>query len=259
MHEALLHKPARDLKPQEAFDLLMHHVEQGHINTVQPARVNEKGKSITHFVGQNIAIHPHMAGVHYAHVSGDGRVMTPKPEFAVMLYRMAVWLSEECDVTKIVWGGIGAGSGKNAIDCHTDGRCIDFYAAETAGGRYFDVLENWYRLPVTLKGQPKFHDKAGDDHWGDDKKTYYRLATSVQPLFFWPGWFFGKVYEFAMKESTVSNSDISADAFQRGEPLKAGAIFHPDHPVAGTWGPNAIPGRRNHLQHMHFGVGRAIG
>src|SRR5688500_7726139 len=125
MHEALLHKPARDLTPQEAFDLLMHHVEQGHIEMVQTPRENERGQVTTHFVNQNMQVTPHLAGVHYAHVTGQDRIMTPKPEFAVMLYRLAVWLSDACGVTKIVWGGIGAGSGKNKVDCHSDGRCID--------------------------------------------------------------------------------------------------------------------------------------
>lgn len=261
MQEHLLKKAARDLTPQEALDLLIHHFEQGDIDLVDPrqARVNDKGQPITLRVNQNIAIKSKMAGVQYMHVSGDTRNFSPKPEFAILLYRLAKWLAEECSVVKIVWGGIGSGSGKNAIDCHTDGRCIDFYGAQCVNGRYFDVDKDWWRKPVPLKTEPKDHAMVGNDHWGDDRKTYFRLALTVQPLQFWPGWFFGMVYEFAMKESTITGSDISAEAFRRGDALKAGAIFHPDHPIPGTFGKNAIAGRRNHFQHLHFGVGKAIG
>lgn len=262
MQEYLLTKAARDLTPQEAFDLLMHHIEQGDIDLFDPrqARADINGKMLSLRVIQNVKIMPTMAGVQYVHTLGDARAFSPKPEFAIFLLRFARWLSEQCSVVKIVWGGIGSGSGKNAVDCHSDGRCIDFYGAQTAGGQSFDVDRDWWQKSVTLKTEPKPHALVGTDRWGNDRKTYYRLALPVQPLHhFWAGWFFGMVYEFAMKESTVSSADIGVDAFRRGDEVKAGAIFHPDHPIPGSFGVRGIAGRRTHFQHMHFGLGKAIG
>jgi hypothetical protein len=261
VQEHLLKKPARDLTPKEAFELLLHHIEQGDIDLVdvKQARVDERGQPIYLRVNQNVRIRSLMAGVQYTHVSGDTRDFAPKPEFAILLLRLARWLSDSCGVVKIVWGGIGSGSGKNAVDCHTDGRCIDFYGAELANGRTFDVDLDWWQKPVPPKDGAKLPAKVGNDYWGDGRSTFFRLAPAPQQTQFWPGWFFGLVYEFAVKESTITSADIGVDAFRRGDALKAGAIFHPDHPVPGTFGKKAIPGRRNHFQHMHFGVGKAIG
>ena len=261
MQEYLLKKVARDLSPQEAFNLLIHHIEQGDIKLADASqvKVDARGNVVGMRVNQNIKIKPTMAGVDYVHTLGDTRAFSPKPEFAIMLYPLALWLSEKCGVVKIVWGGIGSGSGKNAVDCHSDGRCIDFYGAKTAGGRYYDVDKDWWQKSVMIKAEGKEHPLVSNDRWGNDRKTFYRLAASVEPLHFWPGWFFSMVYEFAMKESTVSSGDISVEAFRRGDELKAGAIYHPDHPIAGSFGARGIPGRRTHFQHMHFGVGKAIG
>lgn len=266
MEESLLTKSARDLSKQEAFDLMIHHVEQGDIELVDPVKVDQQGNVIGLRPGQQVKVRTAMAGVDYYRVplnnpgvsgsAGATRLpdsFRPTPAFAIVLYRFAKMLAEKWDVTKIVWGGIGAG--RRPTDCHTQGRCIDFFGATIVDGVDFDVRRDWWSRTVFRRdGTP--HAIQGGDRWGNDRNTYFRLALSQDPEDLLPRRFFGDVYQFVTEECTLA-LDTEADLFRIGSPLQAGTVIHPDYPVPGI--PGVVAGRRGHNDHMHFQLGNAFG
>jgi len=280
----LFDKPARDLTEAEAYAILGYLQSQGEIGLYDPA----KSKDVPR--GQ-MKVATSMAGVEFWHASGNngaskfGSVgaykdasFQPTPAFAVVLYRLAVRLSDQWGATKIVWGGVGHGSGKNAHDCHMAGHCLDFYGATTRRGGTFDVKRDWYLRPVYLKdGKP--HPTAGQtgfdrDRWGNDTHTSYRLVTKIapQPPLVEAGLafaatladallpesqddynprakdFFLDVYRFISEQCAFGPNDISPAAFKSGSPLKAGYTLHPDYPTQQ---------RRPHNDHIHFQLGSA--
>jgi len=256
MQEALLKKPARDLSDQEALDVFIFLVEQGEIELGTSARVADDGTISSLRRGMQMDIRPVLAGVDFYHV-GKGtktngstgkakdRNLQPTAAFAVLLCRLAKRLSDQWDVTQIVWGGIGSGGG-----CHTSGHCIDFYGATTAGGRDFDVRRDWYRRPVFKKdGTLHPTSPTSDDKWGNDTKTYFRLWQSNLPEDEITWRFFADVYTFVTEQCTIGPLDIGAGEFRTGGDIKEGFCLHPDYPRAE---PRA---RRDHNDHMHFQLG----
>src|ERR1051325_1480040 len=148
MEESLLKKVARDLTQQEAFDLLIFLVEQGGISLVDPVKTNDAGEVTSLKPGQQVKVQTTMAGVDFYKAQGNnpgafGSVgatkipyFSPTPAFAIVLYRLADFLSSKWNRTRIVWGGIGAGGGRtDKKDCHMTGHCVDFYGASTSGGQ----------------------------------------------------------------------------------------------------------------------------
>ena len=149
------------------------------------------------------------------------------------------------------------GRGRDAKDCHSTGRCVDFYGA-SADRLEFDVRRDWYRRPVYRLDVSKLHAMVAgsDDRWGDDRHTYFRLAMSDDPCDRLPEQFFGDVYQVVAEQCTLG-PDIGAAEFRRADPLKAGTVYHPDHPIPGI--PKVLAGRRGHNDHMHFQLGQAFG
>ncbi len=268
MEESLLSKPARDLSLQEAFDLFIFLVEQGGIELVDPVKTDDEGNVISLRPGQQVKVRTSMAGVDYYKAQGLNRGINgsagatktaffqPTPAFAIVLYRLATCLAESWEVTRIVWGGIGAGSGVSARDCHITGHCVDFYGATTANNVEFDARRDWWRRTVYRKDNGKLHARNPDldDRWLEDRNTHFRLAVSQDPQDILPYSFFADVYELVTQECTLG-PDVSADEFRAGSPLEAGTIIHPDYPVPGV--PKVVAGRRGHNDHMHFQLGNA--
>ncbi len=236
-------KPARDMSPQEALDVLMHLVYMGDISLMEHIRTDAKGKVILPRPGQQVGVRTHMAGVDYYRAaskppdkhngsSGSFEVgsFQPTPAFAIVLYRLAQKLNRDFGASRIVWGGIGA-SHDGTGDCHQNGRCVDFYGATTPVKAY-DVLADWGSKPVyTVDGRHR-------GPWGSSETaTYYRLrAPEDDPAYT----FFQEVYNFAAHECTDGP----------GSPTSIGGhsyIVHPDHPDPGP--------RSRHQEHIHMQVG----
>lgn len=179
-----------------------------------------------------------------------------------MLYRFAGYLRSRWGATKIVWGGVGGGSGKNAVDCHSTGHCIDFYGATTSRGGIFDVRRDWYSRPVFLT-DGKTHVSVGGgldkDRWGNDHRTSYRLLVNKDaeeklpddPDYYNPRArdFFLDVYQFISDECNVGPNDIAPGALKSGATIKAGFTIHPDYPTKL---------RTSHNDHMHFQLGATL-
>lgn len=262
-------KPARDLTQAEAFAVLSHLQSIGEIGLYDPKQ------SATAPRGQ-MRVATKMAGVEYWQASGNNGASTlgsvgahkkddfyPTPQFAVVLYRLAARLKDLWGATKIVWGGVGQGSGKNPVDCHMKGHCIDFYGATTSLGGVFDVKRDWYLRPVYLKDGTVHaaNTKTGFDYdrWGHDTQTSYRLLTSkdeppklpADKDYFNPlaKDFFLDVYSFVAEECAFGSNDISPAAFKGGHKMKAGFTIHPDYPTGL---------RFYHMDHMHFQLGQAF-
>ncbi|HYW45692.1 MAG TPA: hypothetical protein VE959_22705 [Bryobacteraceae bacterium] len=150
----IITKPARDLAPAEAFELLMSLVSSGEITLAE--EVN------SYKAGQQIKVRTSIAGVDYLQAlpknrgsnGSAGAVRTrffyPTAPFAVVLHRLALRLRDSWGATQIVWGGIGAGSGSHSLDCHMIGTCVDFYGAATRKGN-FDVRQDWFLRPMFRK------------------------------------------------------------------------------------------------------------
>jgi len=166
----LLNKPARDLSRAEAWILLEYHGLKGEVQLLREIGTGKEERA---------AMSTSIAGVTYLHASGNnggsklgstGAYLSPSfsptAEFAIVLYRLAVWLKSKWDASHIIWGGIGGGSGKNASDCHTGGHCIDFYGARTGRGGTLDVGRDWYHRPVYLAdGKTHGRVKDSNDWW----------------------------------------------------------------------------------------------
>jgi hypothetical protein len=261
--EPLLRKPARDLKREEAWTLIHYHGIKGELVLhTQPKNEKEERAHISTSI----------AGVQYMHARGDnhgrfgsvGARLTPSfrptPQFAIVLLRFAKYLHANWGASQIVWGGIGAGSGRNTLDCHMTGSCVDFYGANTSRGGVIDVRRDWYYRPVYLpngREHPKVKDS--DDWWGNNTRTSYRLLITrdveerlqSDKSYFNPRArdFFLDVFQFIHDECTVIAGDIAPSALRSGALMQYGVTMHPDYP-------GLI--RRPHNDHMHFQLGQAI-
>jgi hypothetical protein len=258
----LMTKPARELSPEEAFNLLIYLVIKGELDLVDPLRTGPEGDIISHKPGKQLKVRTTIAGVdfHQAAEHNPGRngsvnarktpYFQPTPEFAIVLYRLALSLRDNWGATRIVWGGIGAGSGKHSLDCHMIGTCVDFYGVTTQQ-RAFDVREDWF-LRTVYKQDGKKHPMVSDDNdrWGNDTHTFYRLALSTDPQDDLARDFFQDVYQFISEECAFGPFDIPPSGFQSGAPMGPGYTIHPDYP--------GINLRRHHNDHMHFQLGQAV-
>jgi hypothetical protein len=243
-------KAVRDMSDQEAFDVMMHLVYKGEIILDEPIKTDVQGKVVQPRPGQQLKVRTRMAGVEYNRASNVGFVgnrpqatFTPKPAFALVLYRLAQRLGGGYyGATKIVWGGIGHGTDGKIKNCHEIGTCVEFYGAYTRHGT-FDVLNDWAKKPV-FGSDGKQLKPADGDRWGNAHSTSYRLRFGDPGLAYF---FFQEVYSFAVEQCTVGSSDVAE--LKEGQAIMAGNIIHPDYPTFL---------RRTHQEHMHFQLGNAF-
>jgi hypothetical protein len=270
----LFTKPARDLTEPEANSILTYLQREGEVGLYDPKHSGSAPR------GQ-IRMRTTIAGVEYWQASGKNGASRfgsvgahavqdfyPTPQFAVVLYKLAVRLRDRWGATKIIWGGIGQGSGLSATDCHAKGHCIDFYGATTSRAGVLDVKRDWYLHPVylangKLHAPPPHKPKDGlafdYDRWGIDNNTSYRLLLPTNDVEKMPTEkdyyntkardFFCDVYTFVSEQCAFGANDISPASFKAGHTLKAGYTLHPDYPSAKRIG---------HMDHMHFQLGKAF-
>jgi hypothetical protein len=268
----LLGQPLHSLSKQKAVDLMALLIIRQQLTPVDERLLERNPTDPMQLrnlkIGDRPRLKPKMAGVTYFRYGAQrADPIQPSAEGALMVYLLALHLNVNFGITKIIYGGLNAGSGRQVVDSHTEGRAIDFYGAETASGLSYDVQRDWWNAKLIPKDATNYVAVAGDN-WGDVTDTYFRLAQPLNPMALLHGHFFSKVYEFAWTHMTTGANDISPADFRRGAPLKKGKIFHPDYPLAGAWGAReqpgiparrAIPGRRTHAAHMHFGIGPDFG
>ena len=165
MDITLLTKPARDLSDREAFDVLMYLVDAGEITLPDGVKRDPKHPDtiLSPAPGAQLRIGPKIGDVTFRKATDAKRhagapqasvavtAFTPTPTFAVLLYRLGVFLHDEWQVTTVVCGGIGSGGGA-ASDCHSQGRCVDFYGVVRDGGQTLDARRDWYSRPIYRRG-----------------------------------------------------------------------------------------------------------
>jgi hypothetical protein len=272
MDMQLLQKPARDLTDAEAFDVMMYLYDTDEIKLPDGVKrdPHDQDKILSPKPGQQLRVGTAMGDVTYrrandakrpaggAEGSDEMASFTPTPAFAVLLYRFGVFLHEQWDVDTIVCGGVGSG---RQVDCHSQGRCVDFYGVVRAGDT-IDVHRDWFARPV-YKTRPEADGSrgtltaVGDDKWGGATATYFRLVYSPDLQDFLPLVFFSTVWEFVTRECTTAAGDLSAENFRNGALLGRGTIYHPDFPDWGSYLPGHA-GRQSHHDHMHFQIGNAF-
>ncbi len=267
----LFTKPARDLTDGEAQSVLTYLQNEREISLSDP----KKGPGAPR--GQ-LRMSTTIAGVEFWQASGKngasrlGQIgaravpdFLPTPKFAVVLYKFAVRLRDGWGASQIVWGGIGQGSGKNAVDCHMKGHCMDFYGATTTRAGVLDVKRDWYLRPVIGKdGKPhavdaKEKQEFDRDRWGSDTHTTYRLLNEKEepePAASDKGYynarakeFFCDVYTFISEQCAFGSNDIPPASFKAGLRIQAGMTLHPDYPTKQ---------RKGHMDHVHFQLGGAF-
>ncbi len=275
MDMRLLEKPAKNLTDAEAFEVLMYLYDTAEIKLPGGVKRDPKDpdKILSPKPGQQLKVGTVLGDVTFRQASDELRKgnagaeggvaiadFTPTPAFAVVLYRLGVFLHDKWKVKTIICGGVGSGGGRSEVDCHTQGHCVDFYGVVRAGGGTIDVHRDWFNRPVythyLVNGKQQKLVPRNDDRWGGDNDTYFRLAASLEPQDATPRQFFSDVWAFVQKECTTSAGDVSAAQFRVGSLLGKGTIFHPDFPYWGSYTPGDA-GRYAHHDHMHFQLGNA--
>lgn len=166
------------------------------------------------------------------------------PRNALALVRFCGFLSSTYGVTDLFHLGINGDPSGRRIDCHGQGRAVDFagVAGDAGSGPYkLTVLGNWGT--VATASTP-----GGDWPAGTGSNTSYRLdgqGTFAEE-------FFRSAYEFIAGEwqDRSDNPDGADVATTIGE---RSFIMHPDHPATAPGTPH---GREAHKNHIHMQIGK---
>jgi hypothetical protein len=167
------------------------------------------------------------------------------PRNALALVRLCQFLSGNFGATDLFHLGISGDASGQRVDCHGQGRAVDFAGAARNLGDENDftltVLNDWGSAKTDLTPN-------GDWPAGTGGNTSYRLegqATFAEE-------FFRGVYEFIAGEwQDRSDQPDGADS-----PTSIGErsfIMHPDHPATAPGTPH---GREAHKNHIHMQIGK---
>lgn len=192
--DPLLTKPAKDLSDREAFDVLMYLFDTDEITLPDGVRRDPRHPDtiLSPTPGAQLRVGPVMGDVTFRQANdatrprggAEGSVaitaFTPTPVFAVLLYRLGVFLHDQWQVTTVVCGGVGRGGGA-ASDCHSQGRCVDFYGVVRAGGQTLDVFQDWFKRPV--------YRGPGHQTWAERRaaRELARTPVHLDRGAHWPG------------------------------------------------------------------------
>lgn len=166
---------------------------------------------------------------------------------ALALVRFCLWLKETYGVTSLYHLGISGGGvdqdGNPRVDCHGQGRAVDFVgvAGTLDGAPYgLTVQDNWaIDTPAT----------PGTD-WpvGTGAGVHYRLDEPGQDSF--AAAFFRDAYSFITGEwqdRSSGSDDVGGSSIGEGS-----FVMNPDHP---TSAPGTKNGREAHKNHLHMQIG----
>lgn len=230
--------PARDLSAGQARDVVVALAVQSEF-TIKELKISDDFKLVTPKAedAARVTIEPNIiAGIPFRLDNGTDFGLKPITlPFAVVLWRMATMLKKDWGAKIIYAGGIGIGGDANLNDCHNQGRCVDFFGADTDFGN-FRVYKDW-----GLRNFIRPDKKVGNTWLGYTGNTfYYRLRHLPSPS---PNdaaaEFFEAIYQFAQQQCR----DMGGTPTTIGQPSY---IMHPDHPD---------PKREAHQNHVHFQLG----
>ncbi len=167
------------------------------------------------------------------------------PRNALALVRFCQFLSDEFGATDMFHLGISGDASRQRIDCHGQGRAVDFAGAARRVGDGDDfsltVLTDWGSANTPLT-------PGGDWPPGTGSNTSYRLdgqGTFAES-------FFRNVYDFIAGEwqDRSENADGADTSTSIGE---VSFVMHPDHPATAPGTPH---GREAHKNHIHMQIGK---
>jgi hypothetical protein len=168
---------------------------------------------------------------------------------ALALVRLCQWLAQTYGATELYHLGISGGGtdrqGNPRIDCHGQGRAVDFVGALVAaydgGTAPVTVWDDWGS--ITTQVTPGGHWPAGTGN-----AVSYRLDDPNADE--WSRDFFRELYNFIAGEWQDSSTapDEAETRSAIGEPS---FIMHPDHPSD----PPFPHGRSAHREHIHMQIG----
>jgi hypothetical protein len=153
--------PARDMSADQARDVVVALAVQSEF-TIKELKISDDFKLVTPKAADatRVTIAPNIiAGIPFRLDNGKDYGLKPiSLPFAVVLWRLATMLKKDWGVKTIYTGGIGIGADATPADCHNQGRCVDFFGADTNRGN-FRVYNDW--------GLRKFirPDKKVDSSW----------------------------------------------------------------------------------------------
>ncbi len=198
-----------------------------------------------------------MNGVEFKYWTGSAVVRhvleTIDPRHGVALARLADWAKTNYGVTVIYHLGIGGDSTKTRVDCHGQGRALDFAGVQGTGsnGMTFDwqVLRDWGKKTVPDLKNPSGPRLAS---WPPVSGVIvFREATGPDAGTAYAA-FFQALYSFAADEWQDKDDKPSAST----TPTAIGDhtfMMNPDHP---TSAPGTPHGREAHQNHLHVQIGK---
>jgi hypothetical protein len=174
------------------------------------------------------------------------------PRNALALIRFCQWLNGTFGVTELYHLGISGGgvdaNGNLRIDCHGQGRAVDFVGVagvslDDGSAFTLTVLDDWGSVSTSL---------TPDGNWppGTGSAVSYRLDDPDADPFARD--FFQQAYDFITSEwqDRTDQPDEADGPTSIGE---RSFIMHPDHPATAPGTPHGREAHRNHV-HMQIGV-----
>ena len=202
----------------------------------------------------------------------DGAVAFSMPEFvsnldtrnAVALVRLIKDLRARFTISEFFHAGIGAAKNAGTLDCHSEGRAVDFVGVRLPGqGGTPSVLiyiqEFWgsQSVPAIADLTKNLNDptrKARGVNWPETNfpTLEYRNASRTDASMgatlrraapFWRGMWNMIIREYLSDAAGAGVQDIGNGGF----------VMHPDHPTSAP--SPAANGRQAHQAHLHFQIG----
>jgi hypothetical protein len=171
---------ARDLKPGQARDLIIHYHHTQQLTLETWPEFDVTGRVLYPATDENVRIKFEIGGVNYVADNPHARKWTlTKPidqRLAVLLVRLGQWLRREWGGTIVYWGGLGVG--RDSEDRHGRGLAMDVHGVQTQFGE-FKVWRDWGAKPV-----PRTHGGDRQGRWPDSEDDiWFRLVDKpVDPF-----------------------------------------------------------------------------
>jgi|GEM_PF-5352833 len=294
--------PARELSRAQARDALLCLHREGEI-TLKPeptfkhtdAESCDSACTVKHpMINEQISVKPLMAGsvvFRYLLTLSNDRTKTKSgivslhfldPRYTVAVYRLVAMLKDKYQVKTLYHIGMSGDEGLSRIDCHGQGRALDFGGVGTETEDLY-VFNDWGSMPVydltDSETEPAKRRRAKGFQFStkDDPPKHLAMPSSV-----WPtadmelpyrleavppggnpnaGPIFQDVYTFATQQFSDTSSQPSQPRSSKiGQ--KGTFIMNPDHFTSDPGDDPLNPGKKHssgreaHRNHMHIQIGK---